>query len=153
LEIQSAGADTEQQVKQLLAERGLPYADITPAHLRHFLIVRDESHVAGVVGIEVKGSFALLRSLAVSASREGRGFGSRLTQAIEAYARSLNVQTVCLLTTTADSFFAKRGYQKIDREAVPAGIQETEEFRNICSLTAACRYKHLHQKASVPRRA
>lgn len=133
----------ETQVKELLAECELPYQDITPAHMRHFWVLRDGSRLAGVVGLELLGECALLRSLAVRASYRGRGFGSRLTGAAEEYAISQQVDTLYLLTTTAEAFFAKLGYRQVDRTAAPTAVQETAEFRSLCPSSAVCMAKHL----------
>jgi amino-acid N-acetyltransferase len=43
-----------------------------------------------------------------------------------------------LLTETAEGFFAKLGFQRIERQAVPIVIRETEQFRTECSETAIC---------------
>lgn len=132
----------EAQVKQLLAACELPYADITPSHLQHFVILRDGAHLAGVAGLEPLGDVALLRSLAVPMRYRGQGFGSRLTHKAEAYARSQGVETLYLLTTTAEGFFAGRGYARIDRDTVPTAVQETTEFQSLCPASAVCMAKH-----------
>jgi amino-acid N-acetyltransferase len=96
-------------VKQLLAECTLPCEDITPAHLRHFLVVRHQTKLVGVIGLELLGSFALLRSLAVQIDFRGQKIASQLTKQAEAYARSHKVRSLYLLTTTAEGFFTKQG--------------------------------------------
>ena len=65
----------ESAVKQLLSESGLPIADITAQHLQHFFGCGSDLELEGLVGLELYGEVALLRSLAVAAeSREGRGW-------------------------------------------------------------------------------
>ena len=61
----------------------------------------------------------------------------------EAYARSREVKALYLLTTTAEGFYTKQGYQTMDRNAVPVVVRETTEFRSICSSTAKCMLKRL----------
>ena len=143
MEFDFANPDDEAQVKQLLARCDLPYEDITPSHLQHFLVVRYESHLAGMIGLEVLGTFALVRSLAVQVHYRGQGIASQLTKQAEMYASSREVESLYLLTTTAESFFAKQGYQAMDRSAVPTAVQATAEFQNICPSTAACMVKYL----------
>lgn len=131
------------RIRRLLADVGLPHEDISPAHLAHFLVARGGEELTGVVGLEVHGPAALLRSLAVPPAHRGRGIAIRLTDEAEAYARSLGVRTLYLLTTTAEGFFAKRGYLRTDRRDVPAAVQGTAEFRSICPASAVCMRKDL----------
>lgn len=130
-------------IVRLLAQAGLPHDDLTPEHLRHFLVLRDGDGIAGVVGMEVADDAGLLRSLAVTDARRGGGLASRLVDALEAHARSAGIRTLYLLTTTAGGFFARRGYAPADRAAVPDAIAATAEFRSICPASAACMAKAL----------
>jgi amino-acid N-acetyltransferase len=133
----------ESQIKHLLAECELPDEDLTAAHLRHFWVLRDGPQLVGVVGLEVLGRHSLLRSLAVPAWFRGRGVGSQLTSQAEKYAHSCGIEALYLLTTTAEDFFARRGYHQIDRNTVPPALQETAEFRSLCPSTAVCMAKRL----------
>jgi amino-acid N-acetyltransferase len=130
-------------IVELLADCGLPSQDITQSHLDHFWVVRDGLRLAGVVGLELCGRFALLRSLAVSVEQRGQGIGTRLVTQAEACARSRGVCVIYLLTATARSFFAGRGYRLTERHRVPAEIQRTAEFRAICPSSAICLSKEL----------
>jgi mannose-6-phosphate isomerase-like protein (cupin superfamily) len=56
----------------------------------------------------------------------------------ESHARNLGVRRLYLLTTTAEAYFAKRGFERCAREAAPAAIRQTREFRSLCPDTAAC---------------
>jgi len=105
--------------------------------------MRDGVHLAGVVGLELFGPLSLLRSLAVPAGGRERGIASQLVQKAEEHARSRGVEIVYLLTATADRFFAKRGYHRLSRDAVPGAIQDTEEFRSLCPASALCMVKQL----------
>ena len=139
-----ARSSDEPQVKQLLAECELPYEDLTPLHLKHFLVLRYGTQVAGVIGLELLGKFALLRSLAVPVPFRGQGIASLLTKQVEEFARSREVEALYLLTTTAEDFFAKRGYRKVERDTVLAVVQETAEFRSLCPSIAICMHKYLN---------
>jgi amino-acid N-acetyltransferase len=143
MELEFADPGDEVQIKRLLAECELPGEDITPAHLQHFLVMRDGPHLAGVIGLEEFGPVALLRSLAVPARWRGRGIASQLAQKAEEHAWSRGVEAVYLLTTTAEGFFARRGYDKVDRDAVPGAIKETVEFQSLCPASAVCMVRHL----------
>ncbi|MGO9946363.1 MAG: GNAT family N-acetyltransferase [Steroidobacteraceae bacterium] len=96
----------------LLQAQGLPVSDITDGHLEHFFFAGSDGSPTGLVGLEIYGSDALLRSLVVADSARTQGVGSALVQHAEDYAVSNNVATMYLLTTTAESFFERRGYRR-----------------------------------------
>jgi amino-acid N-acetyltransferase len=133
----------ESAVKQLLSESGLPVADITAQHLQHFFGCGSGQELEGLVGLELYGEVALLRSLAVAAAHRSAGLGSRLVAHAERYAQDHGVKSLYLLTTTAESFFLRRGYIKIPREEAPAAIMSTKEFAGICPLSSAFMVKQL----------
>ncbi len=136
-----ACSSDESLVKQLLAECHLPFEDITPSHLQHFLVARQETRLTGVIGLELLGTFALLRSLAVSEPFRGQGIASQLTKQAEDYASTHKIESLYLLTTTAENFFVKRGYETMDRDRVPTAVKKTAEFESICPATAVCMVK------------
>jgi amino-acid N-acetyltransferase len=133
----------ETRIKQLLVLCQLPHEDITPEHLRHFMVLKEKGEVIGVVGMEDFGRFGLLRSLAVDPRWRRRGLASHLTEQAEGYAASLKIEALYLLTMTAEGFFAKRGYEKVERTSVPLPVQETAEFKGLCPVTAVCMFKYL----------
>jgi amino-acid N-acetyltransferase len=130
-------------VKAFLKECALPFEDITPRHLRHFLGCRLGSRWIGVVGLELRGNVALLRSLAVRSQYRGRGMGGWLVARAEEYARNLHLNYLYLLTTTAQKFFLRCGYKIIDRATAPASIRATAEFRDLCPASSVCMRKRL----------
>ena len=142
MEISFATAENENQIKKILAASNLHHRDINPSQLQHFLTVKDGNDLAGVVGLEPKGNLGLLRSLAVVEPYRGKGLATQLVSKIEKYARTQKIDTLYLLTLTAENFFAKQGYQKTDRESAPPAIQETTEFKSLCPATAVCMKKH-----------
>jgi amino-acid N-acetyltransferase len=130
-------------VERLLAQSHLPTADLTPALLQHFLAYGTPEDPVGVVGLELYGPVALLRSLAVAAHHRGVGLGRKLIAAAEVRARSHGVQELCLLTTTAERFFTRLGYERAEREAAPASIRGTNEFTTLCPASAVFMRKRL----------
>ena len=143
MDLSFATPNDEQKIKRLLTAGDLHHQDVTKGLLKHFLLAWDKSNLIGVVGLEIYGRCALLRSLAVDADYRNMGLASRLVDKIESHAASLKLSTLYLLTMTAESFFEKRGYQRTARESAPAGIQGTSEFANLCPDGAACMVKHL----------
>ena len=133
----------ESAVKQLLSKSSLPITDITAQHLRHFFGCGSGPELEGLVGLELYGEVALLRSLAVAAAHRGVGLGSRLVAFAERHARDQGVKSLYLLTTTAEAFFLRRGYARMPREDAPTAIRSTKEFAGICPVSSAFMVKHL----------
>ena len=133
----------ETAVRALLAAAGLPVADLTAAHLGDFWGCGDGANPIGVVGLEVYGTVALLRSLAVAPDGQGRGLGSALLAHAERVARQRGIAALYLLTTTAEAFFIRRGYVRIPRETAPSALHRTTEFAALCPASAVCLTKTL----------
>jgi amino-acid N-acetyltransferase len=139
----SASPMDEPWIRQLLTLCGLPHEDITSEHLQHFWVIKEKGEILGTVGLEILGPSGLLRSLAVDPRFRKRGFASELTDKAEEYAASLKIEKLYLLTVTAESFFGKRGYQKMERISVPPEIQGTAEFQSLCPASSVCMVKVL----------
>jgi amino-acid N-acetyltransferase len=133
----------ETEVMRLLQECHLPFSDIIPEQLEHFFAAGDSSGLSGVVGLELYGDAALLRSLAVSPQHRGTGLGKRLVAHAEQYAFAQGVRANYLLTTTADKFFSRLGYLPVSRSQAPLAIQNTAEFSNLCPSSSIFMVKQL----------
>ena len=142
LTLRRAGADDRNQIEGLLAANDLPHDDVHSGAAT-FFVAESGDEVVGVGGLEVYGSVALLRSVVVEAWARGEGYGSALCDALEARARDAGVDVLYLLTTTAAEFFERRGYEVVERDAAPAEISETSEFRDLCPASATCMRKRL----------
>ena len=121
-----------------LRGEGLP----DPGAGRYFT-AREHGALAGYVGLEGEGRDLLLRSLVVSADRKAQGLGSRILTAVEAVARDLGGERLHLFTTTAEPFFARRGFVAADRASAPLAIRRTREFADVCPASAAYLTKDL----------
>jgi amino-acid N-acetyltransferase len=128
-------------IQWLLDLESLPSADLTETALDHFLVVRDEIGLIGVVGLEVYGQVALLRSLVVANSHAGRGIGRGLVVAAESLAAGLGCRSMYLLTITAEAFFELLGFRRIERHAAPPEIQRSAEFSCLCPSSATVMVK------------
>jgi amino-acid N-acetyltransferase len=132
-------------VAALLEANDLPTADVREK-LECFYVAYasdGDGESVGVVGLEVHASAGLLRSLVVREGIRGGGYGDGIRASVEALAREAGVVDLYLLTTTAASFFAARGYERVDREAAPPAIRDTSEFAELCSDAATCMRKSL----------
>ena len=133
----------EAAVRRLLAQCQLPGSDLEPRHFEHFFGCGDENAPEGVVGLELHGPVALLRSLAVSEKARGRGCGKALVAEAERHARTQGAEEIYLLTNTAERFFAALGYRPIGRESAPEAIRATKEFSSLCPTEAVLMKKRL----------
>jgi len=130
-------------VKALLAAADLPSADLRAEHFEHFIACGPAHAPEAVVGLELYGEEALLRSLVVTAAARGQGHGTNLVAAAEAYARQRQVKELYLLTTTAAAFFRQLGYLDADRADAPAAICQSAEFSSLCPASATFMRKRI----------
>lgn len=127
----------------LLQAQGLPVSDITDEHLEHFFFVGSDGSPTGLVGLELYGTEALLRSLVVVEDARCQGLGSTLMDHAEQYAASKSVRSIYLLTTTAEAFFNRLGYERIERSQAPPSIERTPEFAGLCPASSAFMTKRI----------
>ena len=122
----------ENRSRALLTECDLPTLDLESHHFDHFLGYGTANDLKGIVGVEIFGSVALLRSLAVAKQARGLGYGKKLVEGIENYAKAKGVNELYLLTTTAEDFFLGLGYAHAERTIAPEQIRLTKEFSDLC---------------------
>jgi amino-acid N-acetyltransferase len=137
VEISPARAEDLAAIAALLQEAELPSADFAQL-LERFLVARAEGRVVGAVGCEVGGAHALLRSLVVAPEWRGKGLGGRLVDRLERLASTWGVEQWWLLTTTAEAFFAARGFRVVPRCAAPETVRATGQFNGGCGEAAVC---------------
>jgi amino-acid N-acetyltransferase len=122
-------------VVRLLEVADLPTAGLDRS-LPDFLVAEESGRVVGVVGLEVYGDCALLRSAVVDPGKRGSGLGVDLVQSLLRRAETRGVREVYLLTTTAEHFFPRFGFARIPRDVVAAPVRASEEFRGACPDSA-----------------
>ena len=135
--IEAARAEDGPAIAALLRAAELPHEDFA-RHVGRFIVARSGAEIVGAIGAELYGEEALLRSFVVRADLRGAGLGSRLVRELERAAAGWGVRRWWLLTTTAETFFVKRGFRRVPRGDAPAAIAATEEFRGLCPSVAVC---------------
>ena len=119
----------------LLRASDLP-VDGVPASLDTFLVAEREGRVVGLIGLELYGTDALLRSAVVDASERGTGLGARLVEGIIARAQERSISALWLLTTTAEEWFPRFGFSVATRDEVPPLVRASREFQGACPASA-----------------
>lgn len=131
------------EIAQLLSSCELPVSDIEASESLVFFGYRNRSYLTGVIGLELYETVALLRSLAIAPSSRTHGLGSGLVTFAEEYAQSIGIESLFLLTTTAESFFLRLGYLPTSRQGAPPLIQSTAQFSGLCPSSSSFMSKNL----------
>lgn len=137
-----APVEVNADVIALLAQAGLPTEDLADGKVS-LIGMWDGGVLGAVVGMELHGRVALLRSLVVSPPLRGRGHGEALVEKAEALARQAGVESVYLLTVASSAFFQRCGFTGIGREQVPVAIRQTPQFSSLCPASCAVMRKQL----------
>jgi amino-acid N-acetyltransferase len=140
--IESATPHDLPDIHALLERLHLPLAGVDQ-HLPTILVARDGGRVVGTAALELYADGALLRSVAVEPDRQGKQLGHQLTDAALQLASTHGAGAVFLLTTTAERFFPRFGFEPIDREQVPPSVRQSVEFQSACPASAIVMRKRL----------
>ena len=133
--IESATERDLPEIRSLLERLHLPLAGVDE-HLPTMLVARDGEQIVGTAALELYADGALLRSVAVEPDQQGKQLGHQLTDAALHLAATHGVTTVFLLTTTAERFFPRFGFEQIARDQVPPSVRESVEFQSVCPDSA-----------------
>lgn len=131
-------------MEQLLRSAKLPVDGVKDS-LDSFVVAEKDGKVVGLAGVERCGRYGLLRSVAVDPQMRGRGIGRALIERLIADSRDEEIPDLYLLTTTAEEYFPAFGFTKIDRDATPAEVQNTSEFKDLCPSSAVVMRRSLEQ--------
>ena len=133
--MRTASSQDLASVEQLLSSLKLPTVGVAE-WIDRFWLAESEGKVVGIAGLEVYPDGALLRSVAVDPEWRNQQIARRLTERALDAARQAGNNSVFLLTTTADRYFPGLGFERIGRELVPPGVQQSVEFRGACPDSA-----------------
>jgi amino-acid N-acetyltransferase len=146
LSVDRARAEDLDEVHALLRQHRLPLDGLRD-HLSTTLVARRAGHVVGSAALEVYPDGALLRSVAVESGLRGHGIGRMLTEAAIRLAAEQQAPAMYLLTTTAEGYFPKYGFERIDPAEVPSTVRASVEFTSACPSTAVV----MRRRAAPPR--
>lgn len=135
-----------------LREAELPHQDLGGKSKR-FFCASVAGEIIGYVGLEISGPEALLRSAVIFIRARRQGLGRAMIERLLALAGEYGIERVWLLTTSAPGFFAKLGFDDVERATVPPAIAASEEFTDLCPATAVCMVRALPATALAHPRA
>ncbi len=134
-----AGAEQKdvEAIKAILVANDLPTAGVDD-HWRTFVVARDGDRIIACGGAEAYPTAALIRSIAVLPEYRSRGLGRRIVRQLIDRLASRGLREFYLLTTTAEKYFRKRGFKKVDRDEVHPQLLASREFQDACPKSAVC---------------
>jgi amino-acid N-acetyltransferase len=116
----------------LLAAQQLPIDDLDDSTITLVGAFVNDALV-GVIGLQACDDVAMLRSLAVDPAHRDRGIAGALCERVFVLAGERDLY---LLTESADGYFARLGFEPVERAAVPAAIRATQQFSALCPSSA-----------------
>lgn len=144
LQLRAASESDRPAVASLLSMAKLAPLDPASQFGPQYVVAVDANGVlAGVAGLELYGSDALLRSVAVVPSLRAQGLGQRLTEDRLQWAAKQGIKDAYLLTTDARGYWARYGFDVIGRGDAPSGVQSSTQWVGGCSATAVAMRKAL----------
>ena len=141
-QIRAATQADSARISALLEANALPTSDLAECR-PEFVVIEEGDDLIGAGAIQIFADAALVRPVAIAKDRQKTGLGSSLLGAIERHASASGIRQLVLLTQTAEPFFTRLGYARVDRASVPQPIKATAEFRSLCPASAVCMSKRL----------
>lgn len=124
------------RIEALLTANSLPTIGVGDL-LDGFFVGEHDGEIVGVVGLETCcREYALLRSTAIKPEWRGRNLGRRLVERAIEEAERRGTNALYLLTTTAERYFPRFGFEITTRDDVPAEVRATAEFQGACPASA-----------------
>ncbi len=135
------------EILSLLKENKLPFSDIEPGKIDFIVAIDAANKIIGCIGVEPFDTEGLLRSFAVSPACRNHQIGGELFNRLLSHAAQSGIQSLHLLTTTAEEYFKRRGFMTTERTQAPGAISTTSEFSSLCPSSSAYMMADLRKKA------
>lgn len=134
--ITTAVASDHDAIRGLLQTVGLNADSIFEGDTTIIVAKGGEGDVIGVAGIAWHAPDALLRSVAVAHAARGLGVGASLVVAAVDAMRRRGTSGAYLLTNDADAYFARHGFERVERDDVAGPITTNPQFATECPVSA-----------------
>ena len=121
-------------------------ADILATRPADFFVAETDGAngaLVGVAGLEICGNDAVLRSVAVHPDWRSSGVGRDLVRGAIEHAEARGLRALYLLTLTAERYFPRFGFERVERSSVPSAVADTVEFKSACPESATTMQKVL----------
>jgi amino-acid N-acetyltransferase len=128
--------------RELISRLELPVDGLEDFFSESYIVATEEERLVGVAGIEIYGQYGLLRSVAVEPEFQGNSLGAGMIFERLERARESGLRAVYLITTTAEEYFPRFGFQLVERSTVPAEIQYSKEYSESCPESATVMVLH-----------
>ncbi len=135
LDIRKATQNDYMAIIHLLLSNQLPSLDIHSLNIELFVGLHHQEIIA-TLGIEKYDDVALVRSFCVQEAFRSQRIGEAMLQYLFQHCQYENIQSLYLLTTTAENYFKRYGFKTIERATVPVVIQQTKEYSSLCPSSA-----------------
>lgn len=133
--IRRARPDEFDEVLSLMDNLGLERDDLTPGTPGIF-VAQLGPEIVGCAVLESDGTNGLIRGVGVANDRQRHGIGRRLMEFVLEHARELRLSTLYLLTTTAEDYFLRLGYERVDAGDPPDVVTRSPQY-SICTAARA----------------
>ncbi len=130
-----AKKDDYEAICNLLSGEKLPIEDLNPL-LENFFVSVDEGGINGVIGMDRYDDLGLLRSAIVKKGSRNHGIASVLVSQLFDHAKAAGIETLYLITNTAERYFSNKGFEKITRKDIPASVLQSKEFNGLCPASS-----------------
>lgn len=134
-----ARADDVYAIVTMLRTRELPtdgIADLVREHPHQIVVAEFNDGVVGAAALDIRGTHALLRSVVVARDLATLGVGTKMVTDAIAMARAQDLESLSLLTTTAQRWFPRFGFVVTPRTMVPTSLATHVEFTSACPASA-----------------
>ena len=121
-------------VLALLSEAKLPIQGVAE-HFPSFLVADENGRIVASAGLELHGDATLLRSLVVAADARGTGLGAAVLRRALDDTRD-RTGGVYALTTTAETYLSRFGFERVPRTSLPPRLFESRELQDACPASA-----------------
>lgn len=132
----AAGPDLP-SIAALLHEAGLQAGNVRERTGRTVVAEDSRGRLLATAAWDPAGDRALLRSVAATPAVRGKGVGLVAVAAALRSAVEAGIREAWLATTDAESFFARCGFSRVAREAVPPAVLAHPQISRECPDTAA----------------
>jgi len=128
-----ARAEDIPRIEALITGEHLPAYGLDE-FLETFFVLAEGEHIVGCAGLEVYGEAALLRSVVIAPERRRRDEGRQLVEAALSEARRRGVARVYLFTMSADGFFGRLGFRKVEPEEFEEAVRASRQFEAVSRI-------------------